>query len=283
MILVDWNQIMYATMFGHMAHTKQSEPDINMLRHLMLNSLRSSVRRFKREYGEVVVVCDDTNYWRKDIFPHYKAHRKSDREKSPFNWVAVFNCMDTLRAEIQKHLMYKVLRVPRAEADDIIGVLTPLFAAEQPVMIVSGDKDFIQCQMYPNVRQYSPQLEKLVVVDDPMSTLKEHVIRGDSGDGIPNILSPDDVFVFGERQKPIQSKKVALWLTQTPEEFCTSGDMLRNYRRNEMLIDLRQIPTHMKVEVLQAYESSTHVSRSEFLNYLIASGLKELTRAIEDF
>jgi len=283
MILVDWGQIFYATVFGHLAHTKQSEPSINMIRHLMLNSLRATVRRFKREYGEVVVICDDRDYWRKEVFPQYKAHRKSDREKSPFNWVSVFNCMDTLRGEIQKHLMYKVLRVPRAEADDIIGVLVPLFAAIQPVMIVSGDKDFIQCQMYPNVRQYSPQLEKLMDDKNPMMTLKEHVIRGDSGDGIPNILSPDDVFVSGGRQKPIQSKKVAQWLTQTPEEFCTSGDMLRNYRRNEMLIDLRQIPVSLKSEVLQAYESSTHAPRSQFLNYLIASGLRELTRLIEDF
>jgi hypothetical protein len=283
MILVDFNQIAYATMFGHMAHTKQSEPDINMLRHLMLNSLRATVKRFKREYGEVVVICDDKYYWRKEVFPQYKAHRQSDREKSPFNWLSVFACMDALRAEIQKNLMYRVLQVPRAEADDIIGVLAPLFAADQSVMIVSGDKDFIQCQMYPSVRQYSPQLEKLITEENPTSALKEKIIRGDSGDGIPNILSPDDVFVSGGRQKPIHSKKVTLWLTQTPEEFCTSGDMLRNYRRNEMLIDLRQIPVSLKGEVLQAYENATHASRQEFLNYLIASGLKELTRAIEDF
>jgi hypothetical protein len=283
MILVDWGQIFYATMFGHLAHTKQTEPDVAMIRHLMLNSLRSTVKRFKATYGEVVVICDDTNYWRKDVFQHYKAHRKSDRDKSPFNWVAVFNCMDTLRGEIQQHLMYKVLQVPRAEADDIIGVLAPLVAAEQSVMIVSGDKDFIQCQAYPNVRQYSPQLEKQLVEQNPMSILKEHVIRGDSGDGIPNILSADDVFVSGGRQTPIQSKKVAVWLTQTPEEFCTSGDMLRNYRRNEMLIDLRQIPTHMKVEIVQAYESATRASRSQFLTYLMVSGLRELTRSIEDF
>lgn len=282
MILVDWNQIAYSTMFGHMAHTKQSEPDINMLRHLMLNSLRSTVRRFKREYGSVLVACDDRHYWRKEVFAQYKAHRQGDREKSPFNWVSVFQCMDTLRTEIQQHLLYRVLQVPRAEADDIIGVLVPLFAAEERVLIVSGDKDFIQCQMYPNVRQYSPQLEKLIQDDYPSQTLKEHVIRGDSGDGIPNILSPDDVFVSGGRQKPIHSKKVALWLTQTPEEFCT-GEMLRNYKRNEMLIDLRQIPVALKSEVLQAYENATHASRQEFLNYMIASGLRELTRAIEDF
>lgn len=283
MILVDFNQIAYACILDHLASTKQAHASIDMVRHMLLNTIRSHVKKFKRDYGEIVVAMDGEHYWRRDYFPHYKANRKKAREKSPFDWKSIFDCLDILRKELEQHLMYKLLRVDGAEADDIIGYLAALHGPMSKIMIISGDKDFAQLQVHKNVHQFSPLLKKQIVEEFPIAALKQHIIRGDSGDGVPNILSPDDVFVSGGRQKPIMEKKLIDWLNMTPETFCTTGDMLRNYKRNEKMIDLREIPNEMKSKIGLAYETTTHSNRQEFLNYLVASGLRELTECVGDF
>jgi hypothetical protein len=282
MIIVDFSQIAYSCILEHLASTKLVVADIDMVRHVILNSLRSNVKKFKREYGEVVIAMDDRNYWRREYFAHYKANRKKNRDKSPFNWTSIFTCLDTLKAELQANLMYKIVSVEGCEADDIIGVLAHTYAPSQKIMIVSGDKDFNQLQVYANVYQYSPLLKKMIVEQFPTAALKQHIIRGDSGDGVPNILSPDDVFVTGGRQKPIMEKKIITWLNMEAEAFCTA-DMLRNFKRNEMLIDLKQIPEAVKTKIAVAYESSAAHGRNHFWKYLIASGLRELTATVEDF
>lgn len=251
---------------------------------MILNTIRSQVKKFRNEYGEVVVAYDSRTYWRKDIFPHYKANRKKSREKSPFDWNSIFNCMDTIRGELMRYLPYKVIEVDGAEADDIIGTLTLTQPMGEKVLILSGDKDFVQLQTSAaNVVQYSPVLKHPIIDVSPLITLKQHIIHGDKGDGIPNILSSDDVFVSGGRQKPVHEKKVITWLQQKPEEFCSTGDMLRNYKRNEQLIDLNCIPDTIKSAILDKYGSTTHVSKKDFLDYLAVSGLKELCGSISDF
>lgn len=284
MILVDFNQIGYACTVEYLLMTKQAKADVPLVRHMILNTLKSHVRKFKHEYGEVVVAYDSDSYWRRERFPHYKANRKKSREKSPFDWTSIFACMDTLREEFKQYLPYKVLDVPGAEADDIIGCLTLEQSMGTKVLILSGDKDFVQLQMsIADVTQHSPFLKAAIVDKQPELTLKQHIIRGDSGDGIPNILSPDDVFVSGGRQKPIQEKRVIEWLQKQPEAFCSTETMLRNYKRNEELIDLRRIPADIQKRILDSYTSTTHVGKSEFFNYLVASGLKELTGAVSEF
>jgi hypothetical protein len=281
-ILIDFSQISYSCILEHLASTKQTHASVEMCRHMILNTIRSNVKKFRRDYGEVVVAYDDKNYWRREYFSHYKANRKAARAKSAFNWDSIFQCMNTLKDELKTHLMYKVIHVENAEADDIIGTLTFLHAPASKIMIVSGDKDFIQLQTHKNVSQWSPLIKKAVVDEFPALTLKQHIIRGDSGDGVPNILSPDDVFVTGGRQKPILEKKLIDWLNKKPEDFCT-GDMLRNYKRNEKLIDLRQIPIEISGKIGTMYECATHPTRAEFMNYLGASGLKELAKIVDDF
>jgi len=283
MIIIDFSQIAYSCILEHLASTKQPNADINMVRHVILNAIRAHVRRFKREYGEVVVALDADSYWRRGYFPHYKANRKKNRDKSMFNWESIFECLDWLKAELNANLMYKFLTVEGCEADDIIGFLAHTYGPSEKIMIISGDKDFNQLQIIPNVHQYSPLLRKLIVEQFPQAALKQQIIRGDSGDGVPNILSPDDVFVSGGRQKPIMEKKLIVWLNMPVETFCTVGDMLRNFKRNETLIDLKQIPSEIKMNIRKAYETSVPHGRVHFMQYLVASGLKELTASVEDF
>jgi len=150
------------------------------------------------------------------------------------------------------------------------------------IMILSSDKDFAQLQKYPNVEQFSPILKRYIKEPLPSVQLKQMIIRGDKGDGVPNILTKDDVFVVGGRQKPITEAKIINWLNQDPTEFCNE-EMLRNYSRNESLIDLTKIPQTIVSEILDKYESTQAKTKSVFMNYMIANKLKNLIEVLDEF
>ena len=248
---------------------------------MVLNSIRSHKVKFSPEYGEMVIACDDKNYWRKQIYPYYKANRKKEREASELDWTSLFEVLNKIRSEIKDYLPYKVVHVDHAEADDIIAALVKEFHMTQKILILSGDKDFSQLQKYPNVKQYNPIQKKFVVCTNPELFLREHIMKGDTGDGIPNFLSADNVLVMGIRQTPLTSKKMSSWLFKSPEEFCTE-DMLRNFRRNEQLIDLENVPDEIKTQILDQYNTQNK-DRSKLFNYFVEKKLNNLMSDIGDF
>jgi hypothetical protein len=280
MIIVDLNQVMISTLMMQIGNHKNIELQEDVLRHMVLNSLRSNKVKFS-DYGEMVIACDDKNYWRKQIYPYYKANRKKDREASELDWNALFGALNKLRDEIRDYLPYRVIRVEHAEADDIIATLTKEFYTREKILILSGDKDFSQLQKYPNVKQYSPTQKKFIVCTNPDLFLKEHIIRGDQGDGVPNFLSADNCLVMGIRQTPVTAKKLSTWILQEPEQFCNEI-MLRNYKRNQQLIDLEFVPTEIATEALNQYNTQK-ADRSKIFNYFIEYKLKNLMENINEF
>lgn len=287
MILLDLNQVMISNMMKQLGISGQAF-DESLVRHMILNSIRSYKSKFGTEYGELIICCDDRNYWRKDIFPYYKAHRKQDREKSAINWSEVFTSLNRIRDELKDYFPYKVIQVEHAEADDVIGVITNRFGAylnnatTERILVLSGDKDFGQLQKFANVDQYSPVLKKFIRIADARRFLKEHIMRGDRGDGIPNFLSADSCIMTNERQKPLATKKVDVWVDKEPEDFCT-GDMLRNYRRNEVLVDLDMVPSEIVSKINSEYDNYTPPTKRGLLNYFIKFKLKNLVEHIGDF
>lgn len=285
MILVDFSQIAYSCAIEYLIMSKESNIQVDLVRHMILNTLRSHVKKNKKEYGEVVIAVDSDTYWRKEHFPHYKARRKKNRDNSQFNWDSIFQATHTLKAEFKKFLPYRIIEIDGAEADDIIGTLTLSQPMGAKVLILSGDKDFVQLQScLASVTQKSPLTKEFITEPLPQLALKSHIIRGDVGDGIPNILSPDDVFVSGGRQKPILEKKLLVWMQQSPSEFCATEDILRNYKRNEQLIDLTKIPKPVSEKILNYYKDTpAPATKAEFVEYLATSGLRELTSSAGDF
>lgn len=282
MIIFDFNQVAISNLMEQIGSSKTAV-DESLVRHMILNTIRTYVKKFKESHGpEVVIACDNKNYWRREIFPNYKAGRKKAREASGHDWNTIFECLNKIRDELRNHSPYKVISVETCEADDIIAILVQKYSASQKIMILSSDKDFAQLQRYSNVEQYSPILKKYIKEPLPLLQLKQLIIRGDKGDGIPNILSPDDVFVAGGRQKPITEAKIINWMNQEPKEFC-NDEMLRNYSRNETLIDLTKIPERLSTEILHTYESAKGHSKQEFMNYMIANRLKNLIEVMDDF
>ena len=291
MIVLDLSQVMLSNLMMQIGNHTNSQVEESMLRHMVLNSIRSYKIKFKDEYGDLVIACDNTNYWRRKLFPYYKANRKKNIEKSELNWKDIFKCMNKIRAELKEFFPYRVIDIESAEADDVIGTLcmeygvTEEFLAHEDVekiLILSGDKDFMQLQRFKNVTQYDPVQKKYKKCADPVSFLKEHIIRGDSGDGIPNFLSTDNCLVIGDRQKPVMAKKLTEWLKQEPEAFCNES-MMRNYKRNEQLIDLTNIPNDIYQRVIEAYESQRNKKKGDLLNYFMVHKLKNLTENIGDF
>jgi len=282
MILIDYNQVAISNLMEQIGSSRISV-DVTLVRHMILNTIRTYVKKYKSSHGpEVVIACDNRHYWRREIFPHYKAGRKKSRDSSGHDWSSIFDCLGKIKQELKDSSPYKVIDVDTCEADDIIAVLTMKYSATEKIMILSSDKDFAQLQKFTNVEQYSPILKKSIKEPLPAAQLKQLIIRGDKSDGIPNILSPDDVFVSGGRQKPITEIKIIKWMNQKPIEFCNE-EMLRNYSRNEILIDLTKIPETLQQNILDTYDASKGKTKQEFMSYMISNRLKNLLEVIDEF
>ena len=264
----------------------QNLTEENMIRHTILNSLRMYNKRHREKYGQMVI-CVDSSSWRKQYFSYYKAKRKTNRDQSSMDWDAIFVILNQLVEDLKNNFPYKVIKVDGAEADDIIGTLvmnTQEFGQHEEVMIISSDKDFIQLQKYDNVKQWSPIQKKAVVDKNPRKYIFEHIIKGDKGDGIPNILSPDNAIVDEIRQSPITQKKLDAWLENIDnlESFMTQ-DEYRNYIRNKNLIDLSLIPEDLQTKIINSFTEAKPAMKMKVLNYLIKHRCRQLIECIEEF
>lgn len=266
-------------------HTN-TEIEIGLVRHMVLNSIRSLKNKYK-SHGQVVIACDDRKYWRRNLFAPYKGNRKKDREKSDIDWTGIFNALNTIKQELKDNFPYPVIQVENAEADDVIGTLVTEFgvplnssSAEQ-IVILSGDKDFIQLHTFANVTQYDPVHKKSIENNNPERFLKELVLKGDRGDGIPNVLSPDNCIIEGVRQKKLTQKKIDELLATDPSQY--EPEIAQNYKRNSVLIDLNHIPQSIRTAVLDQYNSQQNKSRDKLFNYFIQNKLKLMMEHIGDF
>ena len=281
MILVDLNQVLLSGLMAQISNKKGVKLNEDLVRHMILNILRMHVRNFRKDYGDVVLCCDNRKYWRKEFFPFYKAGRKKSREKSDLDWHMIFDMLAKFKSELKENFPYKVIDVEGAEADDIIGTLVPRYATNENILILSSDGDFHQLQTYPNVKQYNPAQKKFVKSDNPKLELKEKIIRGDKGDGIPNIFSPADCFVRELRQKPITQKTIEKYLTESVDNWNETDKA--NFQRNATLIDLTHIPKEIKEKIINTYDEAKPANKSKLLNYFIEHKLKNLMDVIEEF
>lgn len=282
MIILDFNQVAIANLM--VQGTRNLEINENLLRHMILNSIRMNRVKFASEYGEMVIACDATDNWRKKYFPYYKANRKVSRDESSVDWKEMFRILNKIREEISEYFPYPTIRVDTAEADDIIATLCHEHGRElggDPILILSGDKDFQQLQRYSNVDQYDPTRKRWIRCSDPDKFLLEHILKGDASDGIPNVLSSDDTFVAKARQKPLRSKFLDTVMNEGIKSL--DEDVKRNYHRNHMLIDLNNVPNDIAAQALYMYEEQSNKGRDKLFNYFIKYKLKNLTECITEF
>lgn len=290
MIIVDLNQTMISNIMMQINVSETNTLEIDMLRHMILNAIRAYKQKFSSQYGELVIACDTTNYWRRQLFPYYKAGRRAQMDKSNLDWSAIFNALNQIRKEIKEFFPYRVIEIDRVEADDIIATLVKNFNLNEKILILSGDKDFIQLQRYDNVSQYDPVRKRTLETSNPHQFLLEHIFKGDAGDGIPNVLSASDSYVNKIRQKPITSKRIAAWSGFHGEpsadfvELCNSNPAVKlNYERNQKLIDLSFVPDDLSEQIMNEYSAQGGKDRSKILNYFITNKLRHLMDDLSDF
>ena len=288
MIIVDYSGIALASIIINKTFDEQ------LIRHMILNSLRMYRTRYKEEYGELVLAVDASNNWRKTAFPQYKASRKKTQKESSFDWGEAFRILNKIREEIAENFPYTVVRVDGCEADDVIGTLVTRNPDPnrdydpEKIMIVSSDRDFLQLQKYKFVRQYSPLLKKELRVDNPRVWLQTHIIKGDKGDGVPNILSDDNVFVEGFRQTPITQKKIDNIIQDLEEgELLYAASWYRNYCRNKKLIDLSETPKELRREIINNFMAdkpdTRWMRRGKVFPYLVENKCNELIKSAQEF
>lgn len=288
MILVDLNQVLLSGLMAQIAGQKNVKYEEDLIRHLILNILRNHIKNFKSEFGEVILCCDNRTYWRREIFPFYKHGRKKSREKSDLDWHMIFDILGNIKDELKTNFPYKVIDVEGAEADDIIGTLAPRHVQHENVLILSSDGDFLQLQKWNtkdskySIKQYNPAQKKYIKCDNPIEDLKEKIIRGDKGDGIPNIFSPSDCFVRELRQKPI-TKGVLDKLMNEDWNSWNDENAKIGYSRNELLINLEKVPSEVKNRVIEAYDNTKPAPRMKLFNYFVEKRLTNLMDVIEDF
>jgi 5'-3' exonuclease len=281
MILIDYSQIALSNIIVQKLNDEQ------MIRHMILNSIRMYNKKYRNEYGQLIICADGMNTWRKDFYPEYKANRKKSRDNSSMDWTEIFRILHTVRDEIRDYLPYKVIHMEGIEADDVIASLvmeTQEFGQDEPVMIVSSDKDFIQLQKFKNVKQFSPIQKKVVTDKNPRTYLFNHIMRGDSSDGIPNVLSADDTFITEKNQTPLRQKKIDEWLEHSDNlRDVMTDDIYRNYQRNKKLIDLSDIPESIRESIINNFNGQTKTPNMKVLNYLIKKRCNNLIEVVEEF
>ena len=281
MILIDYSQIALSNIIVQILN------DESMIRHMILNSIRMYNKKHRDEYGQVVICADGMNTWRKEFFPEYKAARKKNRDESSQDWTEIFRILHTVRDEIRDYLPYKVIHMEGVEADDIIGTLamqTQEFGMDEPVMIISSDKDFIQLQKFKNVKQWSPIQKKFVTDKNPRTYLFNHIMRGDSGDGIPNVLSADDTFISENSQTPLRQTRIDNWLEHSDNlREHMDDEIYRNYQRNKKLIDLTDIPEDIQESIINNFNGQAKTPNMKVLNYLIKKRCNHLIEVVEEF
>jgi hypothetical protein len=281
MILIDLNQVLISNLMAQTRGKAENLPDKEMVRHMVINSLRGFNLKFKSEYGSNIVLCADAGEpWRRDIYPNYKHARRKGRVDSATDWDNIFNVITEIKHEIAENFPYVMMYIEKAEADDIIATLVKHI--NEPIMIISGDKDFIQLQTKKNVKQYSP-IQKVFVGEglDPKKFLHEQIIKGDRSDGIPNILSPDDIFLTKEKQRPINKKRLEEW--SSVSNIPLGSETSKYYERNKRLIDLSCIPEELERTIINTYRDYKTPNRSKLLPYFMKHKLKSLMENIGDF
>lgn len=276
-LLIDLSQVMLAPL---MIQKSLDEP---FIKHLTINSIRVLAKKFK-SYDNIILCCDSRNYWRKKAFPYYKANRKQNREKANLDWEMIFRVINTIKEDLKNYFPYKFVEVDGAEADDVIAVLVEhLHGLSSEILIYSSDSDYKQLHRFFGVRQYNPTTDAYIKSIDPIKELKEKIIKGDRGDNIPSIMSPDNIFSTNKRQTSIQAKKLEVWLAEDDMKSVLSEEQYRNYKRNDLLINFANIPEEIKQDIITCYENSKPNTKKKLYEYFVENRLINFLEDIYEF
>lgn len=290
--LVDYSQLVLSTI---MATFRPNEPlDLDMLRHLILNTLRSNVLKNKKNYPFVIICVDNGTggYWRKKVAWYYKFKRAAQRDASGWDFSVIFDCMKTIEKEIRQYIPMTILDIPGCEADDHIAVMTKHFANQGvPVLITSSDGDFTQLHKFPNVKQWDAIHKKWVSVKhgSSLDDLFFKCFKGDKKDGIAGVKATSSHYADGEGRSPALSSKLLETYTAAA---MISDDELKlvmpeaefiRYKENRLLLDFECIPTEIQDKIINEFKGYKVPSPNGMMQYFTEHELKKLLPHMDEF
>jgi hypothetical protein len=285
LMIVDFSQIVISTIQATFRPTDTLSTDL--IRHVVLNTIRSNVLKNKREYPHIVLATDKGPYWRKKLAPYYKGHRKDQRDASDFDFKAIFEAMNIIREELIQWFPFRTMQIEGVEADDIAGVLVKrLGHLYHRILLISSDGDWAQLQTNRNIKQFSPMQKKWVLPSNgsPRLHLMEKVIKGDPKDCISNIKSVSDhlLSMKGTRQKSIFQKELDIWLHEPVENWAPDQFTKDRYYENLKLLDLTLIPEDIGDKIIAEFNKPVATGVGIF-NYLVKHRMKELLGKVDEF
>lgn len=281
----DLSALFFSSIHEYCSREGATDIDENILRGMILirmNQLNKSLSK-GRQY-KVAVAIDSRKYWRREIFPLYKAKRKENRDNAKVDWDSIFEKWTRIIQEYKENIPFMFIEVEGAEADDIHAALGfKLHDEFDEIINCSSDEDIAQLMKFaPNIKQFSFKRKKMITLESVKYDLFEHIVKGDSGDGIPNILSPESTLVDGIRQKAVATKKMNEWKViggiRNPEKFCDTA-MLERFKLNKKLVDFDEIPEDLIDKIYDTY-LNYNVPRRKSFDYFVKHGL---TRLMEEF
>ena len=207
----------------------------------------------------VILALDDKNYWRKKIFPLYKAQRKKERSENKFfkdvNFEELFKVSDEFFKELVTIIpQIQSIKIPNVEADDVIAILTEHISLD--THCISTDKDMYQLYRYKGYKQskFGNDIQEVL---NPMSFLHEKICRGDKSDNIPSIYPRLGIKTY---QKMMENGS----LLKLISEDSNVGEV---YSRNREIVDFKYIPKQITKDILKEYHAFVPERTNEMTLY----------------
>lgn len=296
--LFDMSQLALATALVNFPDKEKINK--NMVRHLILNTVKFNVKKFKAEYPNVILCFDNAEggYWRRDYGYFYKKNRGQARDASTWDWEGYFDGMKSIVEEFPKYMPYTSLNIKRIEADDIIGILTKKLALDGvPVMIVSSDGDYPQLQQFPDVKQWAPQLKKFVKPKhgSPRMDLFYKLLKGDKKDNVASVRVRSDFWYTRQEKENTPPMK-----TSVIEECCAADneqqikeilekaypdnkDIFARFKENQIMIDMNCMPDDIVAQIMTSYNEYKPAPRGRMYSYFVKNSLSNHMKNINEF
>jgi len=295
MLIIDMGMEIHKTVFGNEDKFKKDElgnvPNYDIFAFYLLSSILYKINLFGcSKENPVVIAVDSRKNWRKDYFESikqkyftnygakidlddygYKINRKKD---SKYDWNKIYEIANDVIDVLDKSTDVAVVRVERAEADDVIGVCAKYEANKgKQVYISSSDKDFrqllINCK---NIHLWHPITKSWIEEEDPVRFMQILYLTGDPGDDVP-------------QTKPRMGPGTALkTIPNLPGLLAVDKDFRFRYETNLKLINFDFIPQDIQDDILKEYNKNhLQYSQMELLDFFSKYKIVQLIDRVNQF
>ena len=267
-VLIDVSNLTMRCLFSQMPGPEEQEFSI-----FKLTFMASFMKLLKTLEPERVICLQDSESWRKQVYPEYKANRAAKREQSVVNFDVFFPVLEKFINDIAdsfKNIPF--VKIPYAEADDCIATIVKNHP-DWDIINVSSDRDFYQLFKYPNYRQWDAMKHTFIEGLDPDVELMVKILTGDSSDNIPGL------------KRGIGPKRALKIINEDVNQWIENEKLQPEYERNMKLISFDCIPKEIELAINDVINNLTYgePDTKKYFKFIQMSGLAELMNTFTDY